>query len=47
MCGICVDVCPMCALVQKNKKIKCDNQCVRCGTCIHACPFLAISLKKK
>lgn len=48
MCGVCISICPMCALSKsKRKQIVCNvHQCVNCGMCVHACPFLAIKQKK-
>lgn len=43
-CGICVDECPVDAIVQdeENKAVINDDKCIRCGKCHDVCPEDAV-----
>jgi Fe-S-cluster-containing hydrogenase component 2 len=44
-CGLCVDACPVEAIVLDDDKAKVDaDTCTDCGTCVDECPNEAISL---
>lgn len=44
-CGICVDECPISAIVLVNDKAKVDeDKCTDCGTCESSCPNDAITV---
>ncbi len=46
-CGICVDDCPMDAMILNESNLAEVNveACIGCGVCTHACPTDAIGLK--
>jgi Fe-S-cluster-containing hydrogenase component 2 len=41
-CAICLDYCPVGAIVMKDDKAEINNQCIDCGKCVQACPKGAI-----
>lgn len=44
-CGICVDNCPVQAIILKEKKAQINNSiCIGCATCIAVCPQAAIDV---
>jgi ferredoxin len=48
ICGTCVAVCPVDAIVVKEFYVSLDNDiCIECGNCEQACPARAISGENK
>lgn len=43
-CGACVEVCPVEAIVMKEKADINPETCIECGVCVDECPVDAISL---
>ncbi len=44
-CRLCVEACPVEAIVMENDKAKVDtDRCTECGLCVKECPNEAISL---
>jgi NAD-dependent dihydropyrimidine dehydrogenase PreA subunit len=43
-CAICIDYCPVGAIVMKGDKAEINYQCIDCGKCVDMCPKGAISL---
>jgi formate hydrogenlyase subunit 6/NADH:ubiquinone oxidoreductase subunit I len=43
-CGVCVDVCPVEAIIMENEKASITDECSECGVCVDECPSDAISL---
>jgi formate hydrogenlyase subunit 6/NADH:ubiquinone oxidoreductase subunit I len=41
-CGICVDVCPIDAIVEGENQFIISDSCINCGKCKSACPIEAI-----
>jgi phosphoadenosine phosphosulfate reductase len=45
-CGLCVDTCPVKALIPSDDKIMFEKKlCTRCGLCMQVCPSLSIGSK--
>lgn len=45
-CGVCVDECPMSAIVLDNDKAKVkEDECTDCATCVDSCPSDAITIE--
>jgi NAD-dependent dihydropyrimidine dehydrogenase PreA subunit len=42
-CAICIDYCPVGAIIMKDDKLEINSQCKDCGQCVNACPKGAIS----
>ena len=45
-CGMCVDVCPVSAIVEGEDQYIITEACIDCGDCVAACPIDAIKGKK-
>ncbi|OQX70972.1 MAG: 4Fe-4S ferredoxin [Candidatus Cloacimonas sp. 4484_275] len=45
-CGMCVDVCPVSAIVEAEEQYIITDACIDCGDCVTACPIDAIKGKK-
>jgi len=45
-CGMCVDVCPVSAIVEGEDQYIITEACIDCGECVAACPIDAIKGKK-
>jgi len=47
-CGICVSVCPFCALVQRDEdgKVEVNEACTVCGACVDVCPVGSLSIEE-
>lgn len=44
-CGLCVDVCPTCAISLNDDVASVDEGlCIDCGICVDVCPTDAISI---
>lgn len=44
ICGTCVAVCPVDAIIVGEFKVTIDDEkCIHCGNCITVCPIKAIS----
>jgi ferredoxin len=43
-CGICLDVCPVEAIVVVNGTATISDDCTGCGACVAKCPNGALSL---
>ncbi len=44
VCGTCVAVCPVDAIIVKEFVVTIDNdKCINCGKCLKVCPIRAIS----
>lgn len=43
-CGICVDVCPVEAIVVEDNVAVIGDECVNCGQCEQECPNGAITV---
>ena len=43
-CGVCVDFCPVEAIVINDIAVIDEDKCIGCGACIDRCPFGAISM---
>jgi Fe-S-cluster-containing hydrogenase component 2 len=42
-CGICVEVCPVDAIVMADKAARIDmDECIKCGKCHEVCPAAAV-----
>ncbi len=41
-CGICIQVCPVGNIIEKDDKAFVEDNCVHCMTCMHWCPQTAI-----
>ena len=41
-CGICVDICPVSAIVEGEDRLMITDACIQCGRCVQACPLDAI-----
>ena len=46
-CGICVDSCPVEAIVQGEKIYEINENCISCGNCLGICPVEAIKEPKE
>ena len=46
ICGMCVDVCPVSAIVEGEDQYIITEACIDCGDCVAACPIDAIKGKK-
>jgi NAD-dependent dihydropyrimidine dehydrogenase PreA subunit len=47
-CGICVERCPMEAIVEEGDTVRVDPaRCIGCGVCVPSCPEQAMSLELK
>ncbi|HPY95826.1 MAG TPA: 4Fe-4S binding protein [Candidatus Cloacimonadota bacterium] len=47
VCGTCVSVCYVSAIVVKEFEINIDNEkCIKCLNCVKVCPFEAIEEEK-
>ena len=47
LCGTCVSVCPVDAIVMDEFRLNIDNElCVECGNCVIVCPIKAISERR-
>lgn len=46
-CGMCVEVCPVSAIIDENGKMEITDSCISCGACKEVCPIDAIRGKKK
>jgi Na+-translocating ferredoxin:NAD+ oxidoreductase RNF subunit RnfB len=44
-CGVCVDSCPVYAIVMNDVAHIDENICTGCGRCVDACPLHVISMK--
>jgi Fe-S-cluster-containing hydrogenase component 2 len=43
---MCVDVCPVSAIVEAEEQYIITDACIDCGDCVTACPIDAIKGKK-
>ncbi len=41
-CGVCLDVCPITAIVEIEAQYLITDACIDCGKCIEICPIDAI-----
>jgi len=41
-CGMCVDVCPVGAIIEGEEQYIITNTCIQCGQCKEVCPIDAI-----
>lgn len=46
-CCTCISVCPVNALIYKEKLTIDPEVCILCGKCVKVCPFAALSIQKK
>ncbi len=46
-CGVCVEVCPVSAIVEVEDQYIITNSCVDCGKCQQSCPIDAIRIIKR
>ena len=46
-CGICVDNCPVSAIIEGDEQFVITDACIECGKCIECCPIEAIKGKKQ
>jgi 4Fe-4S ferredoxin len=47
VCGTCVSVCPVDAIVVEEFGVKIDDtKCIKCMNCVTVCPIKAISEEK-
>ncbi len=46
-CGMCVEVCPVSAIIDVDGKMEITDSCISCGACKETCPIDAIRGKKK
>lgn len=44
-CGVCVAVCPLCAIELVSTWIEIGEECKGCGVCAQVCPMGAIEVK--
>lgn len=44
-CGECIPVCPVEAILIKDKKAYVNNTCIGCGACATVCPQECIEIK--
>ena len=44
-CGICIDNCPVSAIVEGDEQYVITDACIECGKCIELCPIEAIKGK--
>lgn len=43
MCGVCIEVCPVDAIIEENGVVKViEEHCTGCGSCEEACPYSII-----
>lgn len=42
-CAVCVDSCPVSAIVEAGDKYKINDDCTECGACVDCCPVSAIA----
>ena len=48
VCGTCVSVCYVSAIVVKEFELNIDNEkCIKCLNCVKVCPFEAIEEEEK
>jgi formate hydrogenlyase subunit 6/NADH:ubiquinone oxidoreductase subunit I len=45
-CAICVDVCPVDAIVEGDGQYTITSACIDCGKCVEVCPIDAIKGRK-
>ncbi len=38
-CGVCVDVCPISAIIESEEQYIITDACIDCGKCIEVCPI--------
>lgn len=41
-CGICIDSCPVSAIIEGDEKFVITSACLDCGKCAKVCPLEAI-----
>ncbi len=41
-CGVCLDVCPVDAIIESEEHYMITDACVDCGKCVEVCPIDAI-----
>lgn len=41
-CGLCVDSCPVSAIVEGQERYEITDACISCGQCKEVCPIDAI-----
>ena len=42
-CGMCVDVCPVNAIIEGDEQFVITEACIDCGSCKEVCPIAAIN----
>jgi len=41
-CGVCVEVCPISAIIESDAQYIITDACIDCGKCIEVCPIDSI-----
>jgi len=41
-CGMCIDICPVSAIIEGEQKFIITSDCILCGRCLEVCPIEAI-----
>ncbi len=41
-CGMCIDICPVSAIIEGDQKYIITSDCIQCGRCVEVCPIEAI-----
>jgi formate hydrogenlyase subunit 6/NADH:ubiquinone oxidoreductase subunit I len=41
-CGLCVDTCPISAIIEGEERYVITDSCIQCGACQDVCPVEAI-----